>query len=63
MSADMQYLVDCTDSSYCLVYEYSIIFEGNWKRLRVGDTIEFYYPEDEVNQEKYKGKIVAMSSE
>ena len=56
--SETQYLVDCfIDSSFCLIHEKSILCDGKWKRLHIGDVVKFYYPEDEIDQIEYDEKF------
>lgn len=60
-----QYLIECTDTTMCVVYEKSIIIGKKWKKLIVGDEVKFLYPEEEIEgqeQEEWEGKIIDVSS-
>lgn len=56
------YLVDCDDLSFCVIHEKSVLFTGRCKRLLVGQTIRFLWPDDDEKQEEFGGKILEISS-
>lgn len=58
----MEYLIQCADRSYCVIYERSIIFEND-AALDEGDSVRFLWPEDSPNEAAiYAGVIIQKNS-
>lgn len=60
----MQYLLKCNeDSSYCIVFEHSLIMRKKSESINVGDQVCFLYPEDSRKAQIWEGKVIAFSDE
>ena len=58
---EMQYLVRCTDTSLCVIFERSILMTKNMAKLNEGDNIHFLWPEDSPKAKTFSGKIIMTS--
>lgn len=60
---EKMYLLDCEDSSFCVVEERELIFCGRWKKLVLRERVSFLwkYP-DEEEEKEYAGIIIDISS-
>ena len=58
----MQALVKCEDTSYCVIYERSIVKGRGSETAAKGSVITFKWPEDNQIPQLYSGEIVEISS-
>ncbi|KAJ8664298.1 hypothetical protein QAD02_017400 [Eretmocerus hayati] len=59
----MQYLIDCRDTTYCIIYKKSIIVDETETKLIPGVTVSFYWPEDSPNASVYQGIILVVDKD
>ena len=58
---EMQYLIRCTDTSLCVIFERSILMNKNVVKLNEGDNVHFLWPEDSPKARSFSGKIIMIS--
>lgn len=59
----MQYLVECSDTSFCVVYEKEIIYNPQVPEISIGCAVQFLYSEKANRVAEWDGKVIEISSE
>ena len=55
----MQFLIECKDKSFCVIYQRSIVVQNVNKSLGIGESVTFLWPEDTAKAKEYTRIIIA----